>query len=134
MGRQNSSLSDEQGKWVLLKFLWFFSTKPLFNKTHVDKKQGKWVLLKWFFFQQNPFQQKARKMGFSFNKTHLSEVYKNQKIAELQSSSFKPQIIVHMHLRELEFWSHSHSFFFQCLSLPMMEMFWVCKVQSVQLV
>jgi hypothetical protein len=67
----------------------FFSTKPLFNKTHVDKKQGKWVLLKWFFFQQNPFQQKSRKMGFSFNKTHLSEVYKNQK--NCRASIFKLQ-------------------------------------------
>jgi hypothetical protein len=51
------------------------------------------VFVEMVFFQQNPFQQKARKMGFSFNKTHLSEVYKNQKncrasIFKLQATDF----------------------------------------------
>jgi hypothetical protein len=61
---------------------WYFS-----NKTHFNKKQGKWV-----FLSTKPICLKSIRI---------------KKIAELQSSSFKPQIFVHMHLRGLEFWSHS---------------------------
>jgi len=60
MGRRNSSLSDEQGKWVLLKWAVSFQQNPCRRKA---RKMG---FVEMVFFPTKPISTKSKENGFIF--------------------------------------------------------------------